>query len=440
MEEKVFRFLDYSFNEQTFEAVFNYEGSDGIIFTERISFSKTDKPIDKELLNRALFLCFVLIGTSYYKAHPTKRVVLHECLDDFQAQFFSTVYQDGLSQYAFENQLERKHLAHFESTGQSNESEFTLPKDFSGILSLQSGGKDSLLTAALLSEQTKNPYSFWYLGSSTKHPKVLDELNEQLQIAIRKIDMENLSKTGGKNGHVPVTYIVQSLALVQAILNHQKAVFTSIGQEGNEAHTVIYSTGGVGNNTEAPEPDLPVNHQWSKTWPAEKMFAEYVKKYIAKDLEVGSPLRQYSELKIAELFVEKCWEKYSRKFSSCNVANYRQQNDNTELHWCGKCPKCANSYLLFSPFVEPNDLNSIFNNQNLFQEPSLNDDFKGLLGIENVMKPFECVGETTELRAAYAMRKDKSENSSLPFEVPENNPDYSYETAYPSQKSITSML
>ena len=222
---------------------------------------------------------------------------------------------------------------------------------------------------------------------------------------------------------MPVTYIVQSLALAQAIINGQNIVLTSIGREGNEPHAYI--------------DDLPVNHQWSKTWEAEQLFADYVSRYISPNIKIGSPLRCYSELMIAKLFVKYCWKKYGTSFSSCNVANYRQKTDNQTLHWCGDCAKCANSYLLFAPFVSRSEISSIFP-EDLFTKPSLRDTFKGLLGIDGFMKPFECIGEIDELRMAYLMKQKDYGN--LPFEVPEPSPDFDYSLLSDSQKSLQELL
>ncbi len=401
----MFHFKSYEFDYDTTLAKFNYEGADGTAFTETIQFIKAKQETNHELLDRALFLSFILIGTSYYKSHPTKSIVLNTPLDSFQANFFNTVYQEGLSQYAFENHLTRDDLAHFQAQDNYAAPKALLATDYAGILSLQSGGKDSLLTATLY--QKLNP-RFLYVSSSEHYPQILNELGGGLQIVHRKIDVEHLRQSNGLNGHVPITYIIQSLALIQAILNHDSAVLTSIGQEGNEAHAYI--------------DNLPVNHQWSKTWPAEQSFAEYVHRYISPDLNVGSPLRGFSELKIAELFVQQCWKKYGLKFSSCNVANYRQHSDNHRLDWCGECAKCANTYLLFAPFVPASDLDSLFDNHSLFTKPQLADTFKGLLGIDGFMKPFECIGEIDELRQAYHMKQPSYPD--LPFPVPKSSFDY----------------
>lgn len=400
----MFKFLSYDFDPETYLATFSYQGNDDIIFQEKIHFCKTNLPLNSELLERALFLCFILIGTSYYKAHPTPSVALDFPLDEFQATFFSTVFQEGLSQFAFENNLTRADLAHFLANA-TKAPEPIRVTDFHGILSLQSGGKDSLLTATLLQKQKP---TYVYVSSSKEYPNVLDELGGELQIIYRELDREHLCETGGLNGHVPITYIVQSIALVQAIINHQNVILTSIGREGNEAHAYVG--------------DLAVNHQWSKTWSAEQLFAKYIQRYISPNLHLGSPLRGFSELKIAELFVKKCWAKYGHKFSSCNVANYRQGKDNSKLGWCGNCAKCANTYLLFAPFLPATELDDIFDGTSLFTNATLTDIFKGLLGIDGFMKPFECVGEIGELRRAYHMKSTDYPN--LPFAVPDSDFDY----------------
>ncbi len=410
-----FIFKDYSFDKQTNTASFHYCFDDGKEFTEKVVFAQSGE-YDEALLDRALFLAFLLAGTSYYKTFPSDSVELAVgTLDEWQATFFTTVYQEGMSQFAFENQLTRAELAHFRATTTNR----TEPLGYAGqgIVALQSGGKDSLLTASLL---TKNqvPFTPWYLAYSPSHPAVLDQLGSPLGVAARYLDKQGLSRPGALQGHVPITYIVAAYALIDAILNNKSTILISVGHEGEEAHDWIG--------------DLPVNHQWSKTWSAEQSFAEYVARYITPGIKIGSPLRSFSELKIAELFVQSAWQEFGHKFSSCNLANYKQGTDNAELTWCGECPKCANSFLLFAPFLDAQELRSIFGSQDLFEKPLLQETFKGLLGIDGVMKPLECIGEVDELRLAYHMAQERGGYEQLPFEVPSSSFDYLH--TYESQQ------
>lgn len=416
---RAFIFEGYSFDATTATAAFRYSFDARRSFVETVVFPVPDTDYAQATLESALQLAFYLAGISYYKTFPTKEVIFQTAQPDArQAEFLQTVYTYGFSQFMFENGLTPKQLASFSGEG-IRQRAASYRGD--GMVALQSGGKDSLLLATLL-EEKELTYTPWHVKYGPVYPVVLDGLRFPLRTVERHIDTAALKAAtaeGGLNGHVPITYIIMSYALIDAILHGQKTVLAAIGNEGEEPHDFIG--------------DIPVNHQWSKTWAAEQLFAQYVAEYISPDLQVGSPLRGFSELRIAELFVEKCWQKYGRRFSSCNRANYQQGADNTQLAWCGECPKCANSYLLFAPFVEPIELQSLFGGQDLFAKPSLVETFKGLLGIDGVMKPLECVGEIEELRLAYHMARETygTERYQLPFDVPVSN--FDYQRKYPTQ-------
>lgn len=422
----MFTFKKYWYSPKTCSAHFQFSNNN-IEFEEVVKFSRVDSDINKPVLDATLKLVHLLIGTSYYKTFPTKTVRL-DCgaIDDWQANFLNSVYQDGLSQFAFENNLGRQDLASF--SGKKGFADAALkysPKD-SCPLVLQSGGKDSLLLASLLQAERAD-FTPFYISSNQQHPSVLDSFTQPLVTVERVIDHTGLNRAkamGALNGHVPVTYIVLVIALLQAVLLNKGSVLSAIGHEGEEPHLVVG--------------DLAVLHQWAKTWQAEQALSAYVHKYISPVIQIGSPLRGCSELKIAKLFVENAWSQYGRDFSSCNISNYKQKQSNQMLKWCGECPKCANSFLLFAPFVEHKELAALFGGKNLFTEDSLVETFKGLLGIDNVMKPLECVGEVEELRLAYHMAQLKHVDYILPFYVPESN--FDIEARYPGQLLVTGLV
>lgn len=416
-----FALKSYRFDKQTNTAHFCYSNN-GIAFEEKIEFVSITANYDERALDKALFLAFVLMGVSYFKPFPTVEVTLEAgAIDEWQADFFNLVYQEGMSQYAFENSLTRADLPHFIATSSTDKGETYTASDTSALL-LQSGGKDSLLLATLL-EKGDQRYTPWFLRTAESYPDVLNQLSSPLVTTKRLLDRKNLAvaaDNAGIDGHVPISFIVFSLALIQAILLGKSSILAAIGHEGEEPYAQIG--------------DLAVTHQWAKTWRAEQQFSEYISRYISSDITFGSPLRKYSELKIAELFVEHCWEKYSRSFSSCNIGNYKQGQDNTTLGWCGNCAKCANSFLLFAPFVDYDDLCSVFNSQDLFAKPELADVFKGLLGVDGVPKLFECVGEEAELRLAYQLAQKNDDRYVLPFAVSQSAFDYTKE--YPMQPGL----
>ena len=419
---KEFIFESYLFDSDTGEAEFNYSFDGELRFTERVAFSVADE-YDRAALDRALFSAFIIAGISYYKAFPARQFLVRAReLSEDEASFYSEVYLHGLSQFVYENRLDPTDIAVFAGAAQL-EQQMDEYKG-SGSLVLQSGGKDSLLLIELLSK-SRHTGSAWYMQQSLSVPGVVEQLGWPLRKIQRHIDRDGLGaakEMGGLNGHVPVTYIVLGYAVIDAILHSEATVLAAIGHEGEEPHAYIG--------------DYPVTHQWSKTWGAEKMFSRHVERYISAGIRVGSPLRGFSELKIAELFVKDAWGRYSRSFSSCNVANYQQGHDNRELTWCGLCPKCANSYLLFAPFVEKEELVEVFGGD-LFVEPALIDTFKGLLGVDGIEKPFECVGEIDELRLAYHKALVHG-YSSLGFEVPDSS--FDADIVYEHQAWARSLL
>ena len=396
----MFKFKNYTFDIASSTAAFSYEGPTGIVFTEKVRFlAPENASYDKTTLNAALFFAWIILGTSYYKADPTPTVELAYPLDEAEASFFNQIYQEGLGQFAYENHLIRENLAHFAVTkNNSTPTTNTLPGT-GPTLVLLSGGKDSILTAKLLEESGKKIRPV-YISASTVYPEVISSFGEPIIIE-RTIDHAGLEKAAGKNGHVPVTLINEALSIIQAVLLGSSEIQLGIGREGLEPHAQIG--------------DLLVNHQWSKTDVAQNLLKNYLKTHVATNLSIGSILENYTELEIAKLFAEHCWASYGHTFSSCNVANYKQDQTGGELKWCGKCAKCANSYLLFAPFVPAAEQKQLFNGHDLFEDPELTETFKGLLGVDGVMKPFECVASVAELRWAYKNRLPGY--GSLPFEV-----------------------
>ena len=417
---KKFIFVGYEYDDQTGVASFRYCFDNERWFEETASFEPASN-YDKPVFNRVLFMAFILAGISYYKTFPTKQVGLRRgAFSENEAKFFGEVYRDGLSQFVYENELSPNDIAAF--TGDHTKK----PLSYAGVgmVALQSGGKDSLLLAELL-KRSGHDFTVEHMRQSTTYPAVIDRIDKPVRTFRRTIDSAALTvaaEEGGLNGHVPITLIVLAYSLLDAVLHNQNIVLSAIGQEGEEPHHYLG--------------DYAVRHQWAKTWRAEQLLISFIHRNISQNLYIGSPLRSLSELKIAGLFARFAWDKYGDSFSSCNVANYTQGHDNDTLAWCGSCPKCANSFLLFSGFIPRDQLTSLFGSD-LYENQALMQDFKGLLGIDGVSKPFECVGEIGELRRAYWLGR-RNAHSALPFDVPES--DFDIDGAGPSQGWASEMI
>ena len=147
-----------------------------------------------------------------------------------------------------------------------------------------------------------------------------------------------------------------------------------------------------------------VNHQWSKGWDFERRFGEYVSQHVAADLHYYSLLRPLSELAVARQFAKS--SHYDAHFSSCN-RNFHILGERPASRWCGVCPKCHFVFLALAPFMPKPRLTAIFG-RNLLDCESEQAGFDALMEYHD-HKPFECVGEARESRAAMAQLAERPE-------------------------------
>jgi hypothetical protein len=189
------------------------------------------------------------------------------------------------------------------------------------------------------------------------------------------------NRIGAWNGHIPVTAINSSILLCAAILYGYDAIAFSNERSASEA-TLEYD-------------GQQVNHQWSKSLDFERRLREYTKSHIAADLDYFSLLRPWSELAVTRAFAQSTH--YDDVFSSCN-RNFRIRSERPADRWCGQCPKCHFVFLALAPFVAKPRLLKIFG-RNLLDDAALAPGYDALLEYRE-HKPFECVGEGRESRAA----------------------------------------
>jgi hypothetical protein len=92
-------------------------------------------------------------------------------------------------------------------------------------------------------------------------------------------------------------------------------------------------------------------------------------------------------------------DRYDAHFSSCN-RNFHILGERPANRWCGVCPKCHFVFLALAPFMSKPRLVGIFG-RNLLDDMAQTGGYDALLEYQD-HKPFECVGEGKESRAAMA--------------------------------------
>lgn len=372
-----------------------FEAADGArlaSFHERLHFPAAPAvvPEREAALASALDLLHLIAGVSYYKAGVPAEMKLAAPLSPARAALLTAVYTHGLAEFAHQNGLDLRERIRF-PVADGAPAAPALGLKAHALVAI-GGGKDSLVSIEALKAHGLAQTVVW-VGSSaliadcaaaTGQPTL--NLTRQLAPALFE-----WNQAGALNGHIPVTAINSAIFAVAALLY--------------DADLVVFS-----NEASADTPTLAgaqgaVNHQWSKGLAFERPFAALLKTEVAADLGYCSLLRSHTELAVTRRFAT--LKGYDDRFSSCN-RNFRIRAPRPESRWCGQCPKCHFVFLALAPFMPKPRLLSIFG-RNLLDDPELAEGFDALIEWDGRHRPFECVGEALESRAALAALAERAD-------------------------------
>ena len=435
-------FESFEFHAADLRAEFFF-ALDGESFRETLRFHfppafKLD--LENEHLPHALFTAHLALGISCWKiAAPPSIQVKSGFLPAKERKFWHDAWEHGLGEFFFENNIDFRGLVNFENAGENAAGKFAMEnlpvanvggksavenvgENLSGKSAVENvrgefavenasenaggklaskngqqsnllffgGGKDSLVGAKLL-QKAGIGFTPLIFGQNEIAAKQGATFGPPIFIE-RKLDRKIFAKNAsGKffNGHVPFSLILACAANVAAVLCGAQHLIAC-----NEKSANFGNTNFLGKK---------VNHQWSKSFAAEKMMGRFFQRKFGK--KYFSLLRPLWEIQIAKLFGENCQEFFS-SFASCN-RNFRQSVANLEKGkmWCCACPKCAFVFTLLAAFLPRETVVEMFG-ENLFAKKGLLKIFRELMGQEH-FKPFECVGEKNEVIAAAFLAMEK---------------------------------
>ena len=385
-------------------------------FSEVVTVTADPGRWDREEVRQAARLVFLLAGVSYYKTAAPAVIDLGDtAVTDTERAFLRSFYTGGLAEYAYRNGLDLSGLR-IEGPSRPGTAPPARPAAAGKAgrpLVPFGGGIDSIVTAEMIRERAE-PALFIVSRpgdrfEAIERPAAVAGL--PIMRAEREIDPQLLRsrELGFLNGHVPVTGIISAIAVLAATLDGRDAVVMS-----NEWSASIPTLEVDG---------VPVNHQYSKSGTFEAAFRGVLAGSLGADFEYFSALRPFSELWVARRFA--ALPQYHDTFRSCNRAFHIDTSRRLD-HWCGRCDKCCFIDLILAPFLPAPDLERIFGGHEPLadsdmatprlgttggDDESLADKFRSLLGTSPTSKPFECVGEVGECRAAAllaAQRPDRA--------------------------------
>lgn len=381
---RIFRFVRSAYleNEGVAELVYAFDDEPELV--ERVFFTdvKPLPPERREALQAALQLLHGIAGVSYYKAKLSARMVFDDLPNTDLVRLLEEVYTHGLGEFAYVNKIALEDHLHFPKGGANAVPVGALGLPRQSLVPI-GGGKDSLVTIEAL-RAAGEPQTVTWIGNS---PLIAD-CAAQTGLPMLNIRREissvlfELNKAGAPNGHIPITAVNSAILVLAAVIyGYDSVVFSN---EKSASAATLEADGKA------------VNHQWSKGFAFEMLFGDYVRRYVAADLQYFSLLRPFSELAITRRFAG--LTRYHGHFSSCN-RNFKIRCEKPKDHWCGVCPKCHFVFLALAPFMPKDKLVGIFG-RNLLDDLALANDFDALIEWQQ-HKPFECVGEAQESRAAF---------------------------------------
>jgi hypothetical protein len=387
---KSFRFVRCGYADGVAELVYAFD--DGPELVERIRFPDAP-PLDgdrRQAFDAALRLLHLIAGVSYYKAGIPPAIAIENGLPDAAAaELLDALYLHGLAEFAYRNGLDLRGRIAFPRADAHTIPVPALPLKGEELPSRAlvpiGGGKDSLVVVESLKSIGVDATAAW-VGASPLIAAVAARTGLPMLNLGRELSpvLFEYNRMGAWNGHVPVTAINSAILACAAMLYGFNAIVFA-NERSASAATLEYE-------------GQQVNHQWSKGRDFEVAFAAYLRSHVAADLDYFSLLRPFSELAVTRAFA-RLGAAYFDSFSSCN-RNFRISGPKPLDRWCGQCPKCHFVFLALAPFLPKPRLLKIFG-RNLLDDETQAAGFDALIEYRD-HKPFECVGEAAEARAALA--------------------------------------
>ena len=396
---QVFRFVRCGFDPASGVVRLVYAFDHGPELVETITIPGAPFALDParaEAAQRALRLLHLIAGVSYYKAAVPPEIRIDSyAIDADTAALLDTIYLNGLGEFAYRNALDLHGRIRFPRGDAARAAAPALGLDHHALVAI-GGGKDSLVTIEALRAAGVAQTVSWIGGSqlirACAERTGLPTLNIGRALAPELFDY---NRQGAWNGHIPVTAVNSAILVFAAIVLGVDQVVFSNERSASYGSLILAPDGTVTGE---------VNHQWSKGWAFEQAFGEHVERHVARDLHYYSLLRPLSELAVARQFAKT--DRYDAWFSSCN-RNFHILGERPVNRWCGVCPKCHFVFLALAPFMPKPRLTAIFG-RNLLDDASQVPGYDALLEYRE-HKPFECVGEGRESRAAMATLASRPE-------------------------------
>ncbi len=404
LRAKSFTFCGYKINvrRSTITFIYQVQFRSGITktFTDCL-FLKDILPeawgkVPEEVLKSTLQSLLIILGINYWAVFPTKNITIEGfTLSREQAQFWESVYLNGLGEFFYDMKMDFRGLIAFpydESLVPQEPIHFEQPHR---ALLLNGAGKDSILSAEIL-KASNTPFDFFAFAPTPAHKRIAALVGAKTVTVTRRRDPwldRTMMWLNVSYAYPSVTTFTFIAVLLAELLGYDSIVFS------NERSADIGNLTYLG---------LEVNHQWCKSSHAEKIVNDYIQRFITPSISTKSLLRTYSEFEIVRRFVQ--YPKYLKYVTSCNTYFWLSRPEQWltgPTYWCKRCPKCVFLFACFAAYLPKEKVVDIFGDD-LYTKKRLVPLVRRILGIEG-FKPLDCVGEPEEMILAMHYASEKGE-------------------------------
>jgi hypothetical protein len=278
----------------------------------------------------------------------------------------------------------------------ANHQRITMPAHEIESLSFNGGGKDSLVAAHLLAggdiQFATYAYSIPEYGAADEQHRLIDRLVKRTaSLRHHRLEIsDNFAEAG-------VPKLLADRGMREPICAETPTsifgVLPIALQHGYRQLIVAHERSADEANLRWPGTGEEINHQWGKSFAAERLVNGYLQSELIANVSYFSILKPVYDVLIFNLLRQD-----PQSVACTHSCNIRKP-------WCGHCAKCAYVWLNFMAYLPLQIFREMFP-ENLFDDPRTQPVFRQLMGIE-AHKPFECVGEVDEARLAFELCRAK---------------------------------
>lgn len=362
------------------------------VFYHDLSFSRLRDKYPHQLINQVAAYIALFEGMKLCSLFPRYYdiSIIAEHLTKPSLELFSRIYQGVFGQHLYENDITDYTGPEIIYSGVSlkNSEPIPLLGDHKTILSGCGGGKDSILAMKMLQEANipfaSMQYSHSVYGKADLQHNLISRVledaqpvrNHQISIYDDFLDYPFMQLYFPHNSGITVPETPVSIF---------ESLFLMLYWGYNYLNLAHEKSANVG-NLFWDKLGREINHQWGKSFEAEKILNQFIQENILSNFHFFSILQPIYDLRIFKNVAK--YPEVLPKIHSCNV----------KKPWCKKCPKCAYVWLGLMAYSQPETVNALFQ-LNLFDDDDLLPIFRQMLGLAE-HTPFECIGEINESRLA----------------------------------------